>query len=75
LELEDSKSEQLLIAITELMESGVSFLDACIHYADTYDIEIEIIGEIIRRSQVLAAKAREDAESLRLVEKMHRLPV
>ena len=73
--MEDSRSEQLLIVITELMESGVPFLDACVHYAETKDIEVEIVGEIVRQSQVLTAKAREDAESLLLIEKINRLPV
>ena len=71
----DQRSEELLEAITVLTESGVPFLDACVHYAEVMDIEIEIIGEIVRQSQVLTAKAREDAESLMLVEKIHRLPV
>jgi hypothetical protein len=46
----------------------VSYIDAIVHFAHKHDIEIELIGDIIRRSAVLKSKVREDAERFNLLE-------
>lgn len=71
----DIKAEHIMKEISEYINDEVTILDAVIHYAQKHDLEIELVGEIIKRSPILKAKVREDAEKLRLVEKSNRLPV
>tara|TARA_R110000737_G_scaffold248135_1_gene258134 strand:- start:592 stop:786 length:195 start_codon:yes stop_codon:yes gene_type:complete len=54
---------------------GVPYIDAVIVYAESYGLEVEVVGEIIRRSPVLKAKIYREAEELNMVEKLTRLPV
>lgn len=73
--MEDLKAEQILKEISDWINDDVTIMDALIHYADKHDLEIELIGEIVRRSPVLKAKVREDAERIRMVERTARLPI
>jgi|TARA_B110000211_G_C14049763_1_gene540665 hypothetical protein len=54
---------------------GVPYIDAVIAYAESYGLEVESVGEIIRKSPVLKAKIYREAEDLNMVEKLTRLPV
>lgn len=73
--MEDLKAEQIMKEISAWVNDEVSFMDALVHYAEKYDLEIELIGEIVRRSPVLKAKVREDAERIHMIEKTSRLPI
>lgn len=73
--VEDLKAEQILREVSPWINAEVTFMDALVHYAQKYDIEIELIGDVVKRSPMLKAKIREDAERLRMVEKTVRLPV
>lgn len=73
--LDNLKAEQILEEVAPWVNNEVSFFDALVHYAEKYDIEIELVGEIVRRSPVLKSKVREDAEKLHMVEKTSRLPI
>ena len=58
-----------------LHDETSSYIDALVAYADQNNIEMQLIGDIVKRSPVLKAKVRQDAEDLRLLEKTKRLPV
>lgn len=73
--MEDLKAEQIMKEVAKWVNDDVTFMDALAHYADKYDLEIELIGEIVRRSPILKAKVREDAERLNMLEKTVRLPI
>lgn len=68
-------AESILAEVTNYVNSEVSFIDAMIHYATLHDIEPEVLGEIIAKSQILKSKIQEDAEDLNLLEKTIRLPL
>jgi hypothetical protein len=53
----------------------VPYIDAVLDYAERNGLEVEIVGEIIRRSPVLKAKIYREAEELNMVERLVRLPV
>jgi PII-like signaling protein len=67
--------ESILSYVTERMANGASYIDCILNYSETYDIDIEVIGEIVRDSPVLMSAVHEEAESLNLIEKINRLPV
>lgn len=73
--IENLKAEQILREIEPWVNKEVSYFDALVYYSEKYGIEIELIGEIIKRSPVLKAKVQEDAEQLNMVEKVRRLPI
>lgn len=69
------KAEDILFDIQKYINEEVSYIDALVYYAETKNIEIDLIGEIIRRSPVLKSKVRDDAERLNMVERSLRLPI
>lgn len=71
----DIKAETILKEIQSYINDEVSHIDALVYYAEKHDIELYLIGEIIRRSPVLKSKVREDAERLNLLERTVRLPI
>jgi hypothetical protein len=69
-------AEMILKEVEKYVNEDVTLVDAIVHYSELHNIEIELIGEIIRRSVVLKSKVREHAENLNLmVEKTAKLPV
>ena len=68
-------SERIMNEIQQYVEAGVPYMDAVIEYAERNDVEIEVVGEIIRRSPVLKAKIHREAEELNMVDRVARLPV
>lgn len=68
-------AESILREVSKYVNEEVTMIDALVHYADIHKIEIEVVGDIVRRSQVIKAKVHEDAEKLNLIEKTKRLPV
>ena len=68
-------SEHIINDIAEDISKGVPYIDAVIDYADRHNLEVEVIGEIIKRSPVLKAKIYREDEELNMVEKLVRLPV
>ena len=69
-------AEMILKEVERYTNNEVSLIDALVHFSEKHDIEIELIGEIVRRSVVLKAKVRNDAEKLNLLEeKTAKLPV
>jgi hypothetical protein len=73
--MDELKIEQIHEEVSKHVNKDVSYIDALVHYADTHDIEIEVIGEMIRRSPILKSKVRDDAEKLKLVEESKKLPL
>ena len=56
-------------------EKKISYLDACMHYSQQANVEVEAIASLIKGSQVLKSKIQVDAEKLRLVKPVAKLPV
>lgn len=69
------KIEQIHKEVSAYVNNDVSYIDALVFYAQKHDIEIELLGEMIRRSSILKSKVRDDAEKLNMVEVSHKLPV
>jgi hypothetical protein len=68
-------AESILREVSKYVNEEVSYIDALVHYADIHGIEVEVIGDIVRRSQIMKSKVHEDAEKLNLVAKTQRLPI
>lgn len=69
--------EQLLIIGTEIEriveEANTDYIDACLEYCKENDVEIEAIGEIIKRNSKIKSRIQEEAEALNFLEKTNRL--
>jgi hypothetical protein len=68
-------AENIFKEITRYISEDVTYIEALVIFAEKHDIEVELIGEIVRRSQVLKSKVRDDAEKFNLMEKTSQLPV
>ena len=68
-------AEKILKEISGYVNNEVSYIDALVHYAQKHDVEVELIGEIVKLSPVLKSKVRNDAEKYNLMEKTARLPI
>jgi hypothetical protein len=73
--MKELNSEKIHREIMSYVNKDVTYIDALVHYAEKYEIEIEVLGEMIRKSPVLKSKVRDDAESLNLVEVSMKLPI
>ena len=73
--MKELNSEKIMKGIQEYINSGASYIDALVEYSEREGIEIEVLGEIIRRSPALKSHVYEEAEKLRMVEYTSRLPV
>lgn len=73
--MKELNSERIMREIQEYIDAGVPYIDAVIEYAEKNEVEIEVVGEIIRRSPVLKAKIHSEAEELNMMERTARLPV
>ena len=67
-------SERIMLEIKRHIDAGVPYIDAVVEYAEK-NSEIEVVGEIIRKSPLLKANIYKEAEELNMVEKLVRLPV
>lgn len=69
-------AETILKEVEKYVNNDVSLIDALIHYSEINNIEIELVGEIVRRSVILKSKVRDHAERLNLLdEKTAKLPI
>ena len=68
-------AENIMEEISSYINEEVTYIDALVFYAQKYDIEVELIGEIVKRSQVLKSRVRDDAEKFNLMEKTAQLPI
>lgn len=53
----------------------VSYIDAIVEYSERYNIEIEVLAEIVKKIPAMKANIHDEAQSLNLVEKTAKLPV
>lgn len=56
-------------AIAPKLASGVSLIDALCDYAEKNNIEIEVIAGIVKKSDVLRTKVREEATRHNMIKK------
>lgn len=67
--------EGILKYIEDKQSPESSYLDCIINYAEEYNLDIDIVGEIVRDSPILLSYVYEEADSMNLVEKIQRLPI
>lgn len=59
--------EHILNAIQSKIQGGATYMDAIIDYAEINGIEIESIGEVIKRSQIIKEKIKIEAVNLSML--------
>lgn len=61
--------EKIHFAIADQLKAGVPYIDALCEYSAQNNIEIETLAAIVKKSEVIKTKLREEALSLRLIKK------
>lgn len=72
---ETLNAEKLAQELSKYISAGNSYIDALLEYSKVNDIEVELLGEIIRRSPGLKSRIQDEAAKLHLVEPRKGLPV
>jgi hypothetical protein len=62
-------AEKIHHDIQHMLENGNSYIDALAEYARKNNLEIETIAELVKKSQVLKQKIKEEASTLGLMKK------
>ena len=50
-------------------EKGMDYMEACLHFCETNNIEIETVASVVKSSTKLKAKLKEEALSKNLLKK------
>jgi hypothetical protein len=69
---------QFLDSIQDIVDrshNGSNYLDAVIEYSQIHDLDLEVLGEVIKRLPALMMKLQVDAEDLRFLKRTARLPI
>ncbi len=54
-------------------EKNLTYMDAVIHWCTLQNIELEVGGELVDKSELIKAKIEEEAEDLNFLKKTNRL--
>lgn len=73
--MKEITNESIVREIQKYIMEGVPYIDAVVEYAEKYEIEIEVLGEMIRTNPVLKANIQAEAEELNMLERTARLPI
>jgi predicted aldo/keto reductase-like oxidoreductase len=73
--MKEISTENIVKEIQAFIDKGVPYIDAVVEYAEKNEVEIEVIGQMIRSSPILKAKIQYEAEELNMMDKTDRLPV
>ena len=60
--------------INKLTKENLSYIDALVHYAETNNIEIETVAELVKKAPIIKSSLASEAEELNLMEKTAKLP-
>lgn len=55
--------------IEDKLSRGISYIDALVEYAKERNVEIETIAEIVKKSDVIREKIRQEASVLKLIKR------
>ena len=73
--MKEISTENIVKEIQSFIDKGVPYIDAVVEYAEKNEVEIEVIGQMIRSSPILKAKIQYEAEELNMMDKTVRLPI
>ena len=69
-------SSEILRGIERLViEKELTYIDAAVHYAETHNMEVETVANIIKMSTVVKAQIQVEAEGLNFLPKSAALPL
>lgn len=68
--------DSIIVDIENLVEMyDLSYIDACVLYCESNDLEVEYVGEIVQNNPSIKEKIQQEAEGLHYIKKMDRLPI
>lgn len=67
--IETITAEKIHFAIADKLKAGVSYIDALCDYANHQNLEIETLAAVVRKSEIIKTKIRDEAIHLKLIKK------
>lgn len=69
LDFEERHLGKIIKELDRIENEDVSIIDAIVHYAETNDMEIESLAELLMKSAPMVSRIRQSAEKANLMEK------
>jgi hypothetical protein len=63
----EEKQVEIVRAVTALVDSGLTYMEALVEYAVNNDIEVEALAEVVNANAPLKQALQEEAANLRLI--------
>ncbi len=61
--------EKIHHEIANMLSNGVSHIEALVLYSEKHNMEIEVLADIVKKSEILKEKVRSEARQLNLMKK------
>lgn len=65
--IETKTPEKIHQDISDMLANGVTYIDALVSYCKRNDLEIETVAEIVKKSDVIREKLREEGIRYKMV--------
>ena len=65
--IETKSADKIHHEISHMISSGVTYIDALVEYSKKYNVEIETLAEIVKKSSIMKEKIRTEAVEMKLV--------
>lgn len=74
--LKFNQHQNIIDGIVNLVNNhSIGYLDACIMYAEENNLEIEVVAECIKKSEMIKGNLEIEGEALHFLKKINRLPL
>lgn len=71
----DSKQQALYLRIETMVQTqGIDYIDAVLVFCEQNGLDVEAVGDLISKNEMLRERIREQAEGLNYLKKTNRLP-
>jgi alkyl hydroperoxide reductase subunit AhpF len=68
-------NNKVMSYISAKVSKGASFIDALVEYSKEFNVDIEALADVVKKTEFLKANVTEEAENLNLIEKTNRLHI
>lgn len=60
-------AEKIHQEITKKIKNGASYIDALVEYSKENDMEIETLGNIVKKSPIMKSQVKDEAEKIKMI--------
>ena len=65
--IKTKNAEKIHLEISKKIKKGGTYIDALIEYSKEHNMEIETLGNIVKKSPIMKTQVKDEAESIRML--------